>query len=85
MLAIKFKKIGKKHQATFRLVVIPRRSKLNGRFVEDIGWYNPHSKKSEIDVARVKYWIGVGAQTTPTVHNLLVSQKIVEGKTKEKA
>ena len=45
MLAIKLKKIGKKHQPSFRLVVDEKRSKLLGGNFEDLGWYDPKSKK----------------------------------------
>ncbi|MFH1193007.1 MAG: 30S ribosomal protein S16 [Candidatus Jorgensenbacteria bacterium] len=80
MLAIKFKRIGKKHQASFRVVVAERRSKLQGRSVEDLGWVNPLTKKVEIKKDRIQYWLGVGAQPTPTVWNVLVKAGIVEGK-----
>jgi small subunit ribosomal protein S16 len=80
MLAIKLKRVGKKHQASFRIVVAEKRSKLRGRFVEDLGWYNPHTKKSEIAKERVDYWLKVGAQPTATVHNLFVKKGLVKGR-----
>lgn len=80
MLAIKLKRIGKKHQAAFRVIVAEKRSKLNGRFVEDLGWMNPHTSSFEVNKERVKYWISVGASPTPTVHNLLVLSGAVDGK-----
>lgn len=79
MLAIKFKRVGKKHQATFRLVVTERRSKLNGRFVDDLGWMNPHTDTFDVKQEETKHWISVGAQPTPSVHNLLVKAGIIEG------
>ena len=48
MLAIKLKRVGKKHQATFRVIVAEKRLKINGRFVEDLGWMNPHTNTFEI-------------------------------------
>jgi len=80
MLALRLKRIGKKHQAAFRVVVGERRSKLKGDYTEDLGWYNPHSKKMEVKADRVKYWIGVGAKASDTVHNLLVAHKVIDGK-----
>jgi small subunit ribosomal protein S16 len=80
VLAIKLKRVGKKHQASFRIVVMEKRSKLQGRATEDLGWMNPHTKKTEINKERAKYWLGVGAQATPTVWNLLISAGVVEGK-----
>ncbi len=72
MLAIKLKRVGKKHQTTFRVIVAERRSKLDGRFIEDLGWVNPHTDTFEIKKDLVKKWISQGAQPTNTVHNLLV-------------
>lgn len=80
MLVLRLKRIGKKHQAAFRLVVGERRSKLKGDYTEDLGSYNPHTKKSDFKAERVKYWLSVGAQASDTVYNLLVRNKIVEGK-----
>ena len=71
MLAIKLQRIGKKHQAMYRIVVAEKRSKLGGPPVEDLGWYNPHTKASGIKAARVSHWLSVGAQPTETVAVLL--------------
>src|SRR3989338_6953240 len=79
MLVIRFQQIGKKHQPSFRIVVGERRSKLDGPQREDLGWYDPKSKKSTINKERVMYWLGVGAQKSSTVHNLLVSAGIITG------
>jgi len=75
MLAIKLKRIGKKHQASFRIIVAEKRSKINGRFVEDLGWYNPHTNKSKINMERVGHWTKNGAQPTASIKNLLKKQK----------
>ncbi|MEK7630384.1 MAG: 30S ribosomal protein S16 [Patescibacteria group bacterium] len=80
MLAIKFKKIGKKHQISFRVAVQEKRSKLEGRFTEDLGWFDPHTDKFEVNGERVKYWISKGAQPTASVHNLIVKAGIIKGK-----
>ena len=80
MLAIKLQRIGRKHQPSYRVVVAEKKSKLGGPPVEDLGSYDPFSKKETINKERAKYWIGVGAKPTPTVHNLLLKNQIVEGK-----
>lgn len=77
MLAIRFKRVGRRHQPAFRIVVAEKRSKRDGRSVEDIGFYNPISKEFGIKKERVEYWLKVGAKPTPTVHNLLVKHKII--------
>lgn len=79
MLSIKLRNVGKKRQRTYRLVVLEKKSKLKGKFTEDLGWYNPHTKKAEIKADRIKYWVGVGAQPSDTVHNLLVKNGVLEG------
>lgn len=79
MLAIKLQRRGKKHQPSFRLVVQEKRSKLNGDFIDDLGFYNPKSKEASIRNDRVQYWLSIGAKATPTVHNLLVKNGIIAG------
>jgi small subunit ribosomal protein S16 len=78
MLMIKLKRVGKKHQPSFRLVVQEKRTKVNGRSVDDVGSYNPATKKFVFDKERVKYWLGVGAQPTATIHNLLVVKGVIK-------
>ena len=80
MLVIKLQRRGKKHQPSYRVVVQEKRSKLDGEAIDDLGWFDPKSHASEINKERVVYWMGVGAQTTPTVHNLLITKGVLEGK-----
>lgn len=77
MLAIKFKRQGKKHQASFRVVVAEKRSKVKGKFVDDLGWLDPHSKKFDLKKEKVEYWLKVGAKPTHSVHNLLVRAGVI--------
>jgi len=79
MLSIKLKRIGKKNQASFRVVVLEKRSKLNGRYVEDLGFLNPKSDEFNINKERVDYWLKVGAQPTDTIHNLLIKNGLIKG------
>ena len=76
MLAIKFRRIGKKKQASYRTVVAEKRSKLGGRYVEDLGWFNPRNDQFDLKIDRVKYWLGQGAQPTPSVAALLKRAKL---------
>ncbi len=71
MLALKMRRIGKKGQVSFRVVAAEARSKNKSKFVEDLGWVNPHTDKFEINGERVKYWISNGAQPTDTVADYL--------------
>ncbi len=80
MLSIRLRNVGKKHQRSFRLVVQEAKSKLQGKFVEDLGWWNPHTNKAEIKNDRAEYWIGKGAQPSATVRQLLVKSKAATSK-----
>ena len=79
MLVIRLQRIGKKHQPSYRVAVAEKRSKLGGPPVEDLGFYNPSTKKAVFKNERVSHWLGVGAKPTPTVHNLLVKNGVVAG------
>lgn len=80
MLTIRLTRKGKKNQPFFRVVVIDkRRSSKGGRAVEVLGYVDPLTKRKSLKKERVLYWISKGAQPSATVHNLLVSEKIIEG------
>ncbi len=66
MLSIKLRRIGKKGHASFRVVVAEARSKAKSKFVEDLGWIDPHTDKFELNKDRIAYWIKSGAQPTKT-------------------
>ncbi|MFA5080414.1 MAG: 30S ribosomal protein S16 [Candidatus Paceibacterota bacterium] len=78
MLTIRLLRIGKKHQPSYKIVVTDRRrAPAGGRFVEEIGSYDPKSKQRNINKERAQYWVSVGAQPSDTVHNMLVTDKIL--------
>lgn len=81
MLVIRFTRIGKKNQPMYRIIVTDkRRATRGGRFVEILGNYNPFSKKTNIKKERVIYWISKGAKPSVSINNLLVKEKVIEGK-----
>jgi small subunit ribosomal protein S16 len=81
MLAIRLFRTGKKNQPMFKIVVTDRkRSSKRGRFVEEVGFYNPVSKEKNLKKERIKYWISVGAKPSDTIFNMLISEKVIEGK-----
>ena len=81
MLKIRLQRVGRKNNPAFRVVVTDsKRGPKSGDNVELLGSYNPHSNEIKIDGDRVKHWMSVGAQVSDTVHNLLIREKIVEGK-----
>ena len=82
MLAIRLQRIGKKNRPSYRVVVSEKKRDLYGKHNEILGNYDPLSKPKTINLKtdRIKYWISVGAKPSATVHNLLVSNKVIEGK-----
>lgn len=71
--------MGKKRQPVYKLVAADSRSPRDGRFIESFGLYNPKTEPStvEINEERALYWLGVGAQPTTTVRNLLSAEGIL--------
>ena len=64
---IRLRRMGKLNQPTHRIVVTDERCPRDGRFLERIGFYDPRHNEETVDLARVDYWVGVGAQCSPTV------------------
>ena len=83
MLKIRLQRIGRKNDPAFRAVLTDsKNSTKSGKFLEIIGSYNPKAGEVNLKADRIKYWISKGAQVSDTMHNFLVSQKIIEGKKK---
>ena len=70
---IKLKRLGKKRNPQYRIVVADARNRRDGRAIEEIGLYHPKEEPSLIRVSseRAQYWLGVGAQPTEAVQRLL--------------
>ena len=83
MLRIRLKRIGKKKQPAYRIVVADSRSPRDGRPVHEIGHYNPMTNPPEvvIDGDRALYWVSQGAQPSEAVNRILVRQGLVQGET----
>ncbi len=79
MLKIKLSRKGKKNQPFFRLIILEQAKDPMGDFLEDLGYYNPLTKKSSFKSERINYWISQGAKPTDSVNNLLISQGIIKG------
>jgi len=73
MVKIRLKRMGMKKAPFYRVVVSDSRTPRDGRFIEEIGYYNPVTEPAVIkfDEERAKYWLGTGAQPTETVRSLL--------------
>jgi small subunit ribosomal protein S16 len=81
MLKIRLQRTGRKNDPHFRLIVTESTLKAKtSQFTEIVGTYNVKAGIFEAKADRVKHWISVGAQVTPTAHNLLVTKGVIEGK-----
>jgi len=81
MLNIRLQRVGRKHDPSFRVVVVDSRyAAKSGKALEVLGAYNARFGTPTFKAERIKEWIGKGAQVSDTVHNLLIDAKIIEGK-----
>ncbi len=73
MVKIRLRRVGAKKAPFYRVVVADSHFARDGRFIEEIGTYDPLSEPAtiKIDMERAKYWISNGAQPTDTVRGLL--------------
>ena len=67
MVRIRLRKVGSKNQQSFRIVAAEREHPRDGRFLENLGHYNPRTNPAtiELDEARVYHWLKFGAQPRP--------------------
>ena len=76
---IRLRRMGKKKAPFYRIVVADSRYPSNGRFIEEIGYYDPLQNPSvvKVDVEKAKKWIENGAQPTDTVKSLLKGKGVL--------
>ena len=77
MLKLRLKKIGRKKRPAYRLIIIPSTTKRDGRFIDNVGYYNPSTKKLSVQNEKIIYWLNNGVQPTLTIQNLLKKAKII--------
>ena len=82
MLMIRLQRVGRKHEPTFRIVVTDKQNgPKSGKSLEVVGSYDSRrAEKAEFKADRIKEWMSKGAKLSGTIHNLLVSRKVIEGK-----
>lgn len=79
MLTIRLSRVGKKKHATFRVIVSEKTKDTKGTYLELLGNYDPHTNRAVLKADRIQYWMSKGASTSGTVHNLLVTEKVITG------
>ena len=77
MLMIRLRRMGSNKRPVYRVVVSDRRQTPTAAVLEEVGFYNPRSVPADvrIDRERVEYWVGRGAQLSPTVKSLFEKSK----------
>lgn len=80
---IRLQRTGRKHEPTFRLVLTDSKNgPKSGKYLEVLGSYDPRldNKIEQFKIDRIKTHISNGAKLSDTVHNFLVSKKVIDGK-----
>ena len=80
MVKLRLTRMGAKKAPFYRIVAMDSRKARDGKYIDQIGYYNPVStpKQIVIDADKAKEWLAKGAQPTETVLSLLIGQGIVE-------
>lgn len=83
MIRIRLKRIGKKRHPFYRVVVADKPARRDGRFIETLGSYDPHSNPPvvKLDGEKAKEWLGKGAQPSEAAEKILVRAGVIEKKT----
>ena len=78
---IRLKRMGMKKMPFYRVVVADERAPRDGRFIEEIGYYNPMTEPAtiKIDTEKAQTWLKNGAQPTDTARTLLKKSGVIEG------
>jgi small subunit ribosomal protein S16 len=81
MLMIRMQRIGRKNDPAFRILVLEKTSSPKaGTYTDQLGTYNPKTKALTVAADRLKDWMSKGAQLSPSLQNLLIEKKVLEGK-----
>ena len=81
MLIIRLQRTGKRNRPDFRIIVAEKKSSASKKFLEILGSYNPRTKALELkNKERLQYWVSQHLEISPTAHNLLVTQKLLDAK-----
>lgn len=83
MLMMRLQRVGRRNDPSFRIVVTNKRTgPKSDKHVDRLGSYNPKLNHVQLDVDKAKDWLAKGVQPSDTVHNILVAEKVIEGRKK---
>ena len=81
MLMMRLQRVGRKNDPAYRIVVTDKRTGVKSdKHVDRLGSYNPKLNHIQLDAEKAKEWLSKGVQPSDTMHNILVSQKVIDGK-----
>ncbi len=78
MLKLRLKRSGRKSSPSYRLVIIEHRARRDGRSIDQVGYYNPITKKQVFDKSKIEKWLSNGVKPSQTVLILLVKAGILQ-------
>ena len=83
MLMMRLQRVGRKNDPSYRILVVDKRTgPKSNKHVDHLGSYNPKLGQVIINKEKAKEWLSKGVQASDTIHNILVSQKIIDAKNK---
>ncbi len=81
MLTIRLQRRGRKNDPSFRVILVEKkRAAKTGQFMEVLGSYDARTGRIALEAERIKEWMSKGVTVSDNIHNLLVSNKVIEGK-----
>ena len=83
MLMIRLQRVGRKHEPLFRVVLTDSKNgPRSGKYIEVLGSYNPRleNKIEQLNVEKIKERVAQGAKLSTTMHNFLITKKVISGK-----
>nr|YP_009399204.1 ribosomal protein S16 [Taenioma perpusillum]ARW68601.1 ribosomal protein S16 [Taenioma perpusillum] len=77
MLKIRLKRLGKKKKPFYRIIIIDSRKKRDGQPIEEVGFYDPFTKTSKVDIIQINKRLKQGAKVTKTTQNIINKHTIL--------
>jgi small subunit ribosomal protein S16 len=82
MVRIRLMRLGRRNRPFYRVNAVDKRTKRDGKVLENLGWYDPvskdESKQVHLNAERIKFWLGQGASASDTVNDLLAKASIID-------
>ena len=78
MIKLRLKRFGKKREVSYRIVAIESKSRRDGRPIEELGYYNPRTDETRLNVPAIVKRLQQGAQPSQTVRNILNKAQVLE-------